>query len=67
MRSVEWYAACLFDFIVNIFAKKHLDVMQKIEDKAWSILSPNEQRTLVNALSKMNQILGQEIAHLKYE
>lgn len=41
--------------------------MQKIEDKAWSILSPNEQRTLVNALSKMNQILGQEIAHLKYE
>lgn len=51
----------------DIFAKKHLDVMQKIEDKAWSILPPNEQRTLVNALGKMNQILRQEIAHLKNE
>lgn len=51
----------------DIFAKKHLDVMQKIEDKAWSILPPNEQRTLVNALSKMNQMLRQEIAHLKNE
>lgn len=48
----------------NAFAKKHLDVMQDIENRVWSHLMPAEQNALVAMLRKINDMMRKEIEEL---
>lgn len=39
------------------FARKYLDVAQKIENRVWAALTPGEQTILIETLKRMNQML----------
>jgi len=43
------------------FAQKYLDVVNKLEEKAWELLSNDEKKTLISITLKLKENLSNEI------